>query len=179
MAGGGARNQVCVGAIAGAFGVRGELRLKPFTGDPADIAAYGPVSLEDGSRVFVITLTRAVKGGYAARLSGVTTREQAEALRGARLYVDRDRLPAPDADEFYHADLLGMTVEDLSGVVLGRVKSVQNYGAGDLLEILPPGGGSPLLLAFTLAAVPHVDVAGRKIIADPPAETDAEDQKGV
>lgn len=161
--------RVCIGAVAGAFGVKGELRLKSFTAEPTDLATYGPVETETGAQSFVITLTgQATKGALVARLSGVTTKEQADALRGARLYVARERLPALPDDEFYHADLIGLEVYDTGGSLLGRVKSVQNHGASDLLEIQGPGLKSTVLLPFTRDAVPTVDLASGRIIADPP-----------
>ena len=160
--------QVCVGAIAGAFGVKGEVRLKSFCAIPEDIAAYGPLATEDGATRYDIRLTRPVKNGLAARLSGVATKEQAEALRGVRLYVPRERMPALPEDEFYHADLIGLEVRDTGGTLLGRVRAVQDYGAGDMLEIQPDGGGATLLMPFTLAAVPTVDIARGRIVADPP-----------
>lgn len=161
--------RVCVGAIGGAFGVRGEVRLKSFTADPSDIAAYGPVETEDGIRHFDITLGRPIKGAIAARLSGVTSKEEADALRGLRLYVPRDRLPEPEDDEYYHADLIGIDVYDTGGGLLGRVKSVQSNGADDLLEIHGAGLKQTVLLPFTRAAVPTVDISARRIVADPPA----------
>jgi 16S rRNA processing protein RimM len=160
--------RVCLGAIAGAFGVRGEVRLKSFCAEPEAIAAYGPLSTEDGSRRFTVTLTGALKGAFAARLSGIADRDAAEALRGTRLYADRDRLPPPAEDEYYHADLIGLTVLDTGGAVLGTVHAVHDHGAGDLLEVARPGAES-VLLPFTRAAVPTVDLAARRIVADPPA----------
>ncbi|MCR9147387.1 MAG: ribosome maturation factor RimM [Rhodobacteraceae bacterium] len=160
---------VCIGAVAGAFGVRSELRLKSFTAEPSDVATYGPVATEDGSQSFTITLTgQSTKGALIARLSGVTTKEQADSLRGVRLYVERDRLPALPDDEYYHADLIGVEVFDTGGALLGRVKSVQNHGASDLLEIHGPGLKSTVLLPFTLDAVPTVDLTAGRIVADPP-----------
>ncbi|MBY5986797.1 ribosome maturation factor RimM [Roseovarius atlanticus] len=160
---------ICIGAVAGAFGVRGELRLKSFTATPEDIATYGPVTSEDGTQSYTITLTgQATKGALIARLSGVATKEQADALRGLRLFVERDRLPALPDDEYYHADLIGLDVYDTGGTLLGRVKSVQNHGASDILEIHGPGLKSTVLLPFTLEAVPTVDLASGRIIADPP-----------
>ncbi len=159
---------ICVGAISGAFGVRGEVRLKSFTATPEDIASYGPLSTEDGKQSFTVKIARPVKGGFAARLSGVLTKEEADALRGIRLYAPRAALPSLPDDEFYHADLIGLDVSDTGGAALGRVKSVQNHGAGDLLEIAPPGGGATVLLPFTRAAVPTVDLTARRIVADPP-----------
>lgn len=161
-------DRVCVGAIAGAFGVRGEVRLKSFCADPAAIAAYGPLETEDGRRRFVVTLTGTVAGGLSARLSGVGTREEAEALRGQRLYADRARLPALGDDEFYHADLIGLEVRDTGGAPIGRVRAVLNHGAGDLLEVEGPGLRAPVLLPFTRAVVPTVDLAAGILVADPP-----------
>ena len=159
---------VCVGAIAGSFGVRGEVRLKSFCAEPEDIASYGPLRSEDGTTSWSVTLTRPVKNGFAARLSGVATKEQADALKGTRLYAPRDNLPELPDDEFYHADLIGLTVLDTGGTELGKVKAVLNHGAGDLLELHVKGESQPVLLPFTKAAVPTVDLASGRIIADPP-----------
>lgn len=159
---------VCVGAIAGAYGVRGEVRLKSFCAEPEDIAAYGPLSTEDGGRSFEVTLSGAVKNGFAARLSGIRTKEEADALRGTRLFVPRARLPEAEEDEYYHADLIGLPVFDTGGTEIGRVKAVLNHGAGDLLELHGPGIKGTVLLPFTRAAVPTVDIAGGRIVADPP-----------
>ncbi len=161
-------SRVCVGAIAGAYGVRGELRLKSFCAEPRAIAEYGPLWSEDGTRSFEVTLGAAVAQGFAARLSGVQTREEAEALRGMRLFAERDRLPDLPEDEFYHADLIGLEVFDTGGVSLGRVKAVLNHGASDLLELVRPGQKGAVLLPFTRAIVPTVDLAAGRIIADPP-----------
>jgi len=158
---------ICVGAIAGAFGVKGEVRLKSFCADPRAIAGYGPLWTEDGARSFAVTLGPAVSGGLSARLSGVTTREAAEALKGVRLHAARAALPAPGDDEYYHADLIGLTVTDPGGAVLGRVAAVLNHGAGDILEVRAPGGEA-MLLPFTRAVVPTVDLATGRIVADPP-----------
>lgn len=160
--------RICVGAIAGAFGVKGEIRLKSFTADPSAIVDYSPLTSEDGSRRFDLTLERPVKGGFAATLSGVETKEQADALRGTRLYALRAQLPSLPDDEYYHADLIGLAVLDTGGATLGRVKSVLNHGAGDLLEIEGPGLKTTALLPFTRAAVPTVDLGAGRIIADPP-----------
>jgi len=165
---------ICVGAIAGAFGVRGEAKIKCFTDDPAAVGDYGPLHTEDGKREFKLKLTRSIKGGYAARLSGVETREQAEALKGTRLYADRSALPEPDEEEFYYTDLLGLSVETADGSVLGKIKAVQDFGAGDVIEYMPVGGGESLYLAFTREVVPTVDIAGGRIIAELPVEVDEE-----
>ena len=159
---------ICVGAIAGAFGVHGDVRLKSFTADPEDIAAYGPLSTEDGRQTFTVTLNGQTKNGFTARLSGITTKEQADALRGLRLYAERAQLPSLPDDEYYHTDLIGLEVYDTGGALLGRVKSVQNHGAADLLELHGPGLKATVLLPFTLEAVPTVDLDKGRIVADPP-----------
>lgn len=161
-------DHVCVGAISGSFGVRGEVRLKSFCAEPTDVASYGPLTTEDGATSYTVTLTRPVKSGYAAMLSGVETKEQADALRGTRLYAPRAALPNLPDDEFYHADLVGLVAVDTGGEVLGKVASVANHGAGDILEITGPGLGNGILLPFTLAAVPTVDLAAGRVIVDLP-----------
>ena len=161
-------DRVCVGAITGAFGVRGEVRIKSFCAEPGDIAGYSPLETEDGRQSYTLAITRSVKNGFAARLGGVSSKEAADALRGVRLYVDRDKLPSLPDDEFYHADLIGLLVLDTGGQEIGRVKSVLNHGASDLLEIHGPGLKSTALLPFTKVAVPTVDLTAGRIIADPP-----------
>jgi 16S rRNA processing protein RimM len=158
--------RVCVGALAGAFGVRGAVRIKSFCAEPAAIASYGPLWTEDGRRSFTLRLTGSAPGALVGRLSGVASKEAADALRGVRLYADRDRLPPPGEDEFYHADLIGLPVFDTGGAPLGTVQAVHNHGASDILEVAGPGG--TILLPFTRAAVPTVDLAARRIVADPP-----------
>ncbi|WP_371227597.1 ribosome maturation factor RimM [Roseovarius sp. 2305UL8-3] len=159
---------ICVAAIAGAFGVHGEVRLKSFTTVPEDVATYGRLSVEDGSRSFEVTLDRPIKNGFAARLSGIATKEQADALRGTQLFAPREALPGLPDDEYYHADLIGLSVYDTGGALLGTVKSVQNHGATDLLEIQGAGLKATVLLPFTMASVPTVDLASGRIVADPP-----------
>ena len=163
---------ICVGAIAGAFGVNGEVRLKSFCSDPSDIATYGPLYSQDGQRVFHITLTRPVAGGLGARIAGVTSKEAADALRGTSLFVSRDRLPALPDDEFYHADLIGLQAFDTGGVVIGKVTAIYNHGAGDIVEITPQGAGSALLVPFTLVTVPTVDLAAGRIVVDLPEDVE-------
>jgi 16S rRNA processing protein RimM len=168
-------DRIVVGAIAGAFGVAGEVRLKSFCAEPAAIASYAPLFTEDGARRFDVRITRTIPGGLAARLSGVTTKEEADALRGVTLHADRSRLPSLPDDEFYHADLIGLAVLNTGGAALGTVRAVHNHGAGDILEVHAPGRRQPLLLPFTKAAVPTVDLTARRIIADPPEETAGEE----
>jgi 16S rRNA processing protein RimM len=168
-----ATDQICVGVIGGAFGVRGEVRLKSFCAQPEAIAAYAPLATEDGSRSFTLRITRTIPNGFAARLSGVATKEEADALRGVELFADRSRLPNLPDDEFYHADLIGLEAFDTGGARLGTVRAVHNHGAGDILEIYAPGLRTALLLPFTKAIVPTVDLTAGRIIADPPEESEA------
>ena len=163
---------ICVGAVAGAFGVGGEARIKSFCAEPADIAAYAPLSTEDGMRIFTLKITRPVKGGFAVRLGGVSTREQAEEMRGLRLFAPRDRLPALPDDEFYYSDLVGLDVVDTGGEPLGRVRAVEDFGGGDFLEIRLAATGKPLLIPFTREAVPTVDLAARRVVVDPPEDVE-------
>lgn len=156
----------CVGALAGAWGVQGAVRLKSFCAVPEAIAEYAPLLTEDG-RSFGVTLIRPVSGAFAAKLTGVATREAAEALKGTRLHVPRDRLPALGDDEFYHADLIGLGVFDTGGAEIGTVRAVLDHGAGDLVEIARPGAGA-VLVPFTRAAVPTVDLAAGRLVIDPP-----------
>ena len=164
--------RICVGAITGAFGVAGEVRLKSFCADPTAIADYGPLYTEDGSRSFVVKLTRPVAGGLGARVTGIKTKEEADALRGTELFVDRTKLPKLPDDEFYHSDLIGLEVLDTGGVSLGRVIAVHNHGAGDILEINGAGRKTALMLPFTLAAVPTVDLGAGRVIVDLPEGLD-------
>nr|WP_240989273.1 ribosome maturation factor RimM [Salipiger mangrovisoli] len=159
---------ICVGVLGGAFGVHGEVRLKSYTADPEAIADYAPLTSEDGSRSFDLQITRPLKGGFAARLSGVRTKEEADALKGLQLFAPRDRLPDLPDDEYYYTDLIGLTVLDTGGVEIGKVKAVLNHGASDLLELIVPGAASTVLLPFTRAVVPTVDLGSGRIIADPP-----------
>ena len=149
------------------------MRLKSFCTDPLAIADYGPLWTEDGTRSFTVKLTRSsVSGGVGARLSGVATKEQADALKGVQLFADRDRLPSLPDDEFYHADLIGLAAQDTGGAELGRVQAVHNHGAGDMLEIAAPGRKSALLVPFTRAAVPTVDIQAGRIVVDLPEGLD-------
>jgi len=160
-------DHVCVGAVAGAFGVRGEVRLKSFCAEPEAVGDYGPL-IDAAGNVYHVRLDRPVKGGFAARLSRVSTREDAEALKGTRLFAPREALPSLPDDEFYHADLIGLQVVDPAGAALGRVRAVHDFGAGDMLEVVAPTLRQPALLPFTRQAVPTVDLSARRIVADPP-----------
>ena len=159
--------RVCVGIITGAHGVRGAVRIKSFTAEPRDVAQYGPLADQSGARQFKLLLAGAVKGVLIATIDGITDRNKAEALRGLRLYLPRAALPAPSEDEYYHADLIGLTAALASGEMIGRVRAVHDFGAGDMLEIARDEG-QPVLVPFTRAAVPVVDVAGGRVVIDPP-----------
>lgn len=162
-------NLVCVGAIMGAFGVKGEVRLKSFCANPEDIATYNPLSDETGATEYQIKLTRPVKGGFAARFKGIQYKDQADALRGVQLFAKRDALPNLPDDEYYYSDLIGLDVLDTGGATLGKVTSVQDHGAGDILEINGAGLKNGVMLPFTKAGVPTVDLTAGRIIVDPPS----------
>jgi 16S rRNA processing protein RimM len=160
---------VLVGRVAGAFGVRGEVRITSYTAEPGALLGYRTLRREDGSPALTLTAGRVAKGGVVARAEEVETREQAEALRGLRLYIPREALPEPDEDEFYVTDLIGLEVISPEGEPLGRVKDVRDFGAGDLLEVQPPDGAS-WYLPFTREAVPEVRLAAGQLVARPPPE---------
>ncbi|MGA9435544.1 MAG: ribosome maturation factor RimM [Roseobacter sp.] len=160
--------KICVGAIAGAYGVQGEVRIKSFCAIAEDIETYNPLSSEDGATHFHLAIIRQIKNGFAARIAEVATKEEADALKGTQLFAQRDQLPSLPDDEYYHADLIGLDVFDSGGTQLGTVKTVLDHGAGDILEIRRPASSETVLLPFTLALVPTVDLAAGKIIVDPP-----------
>lgn len=164
---------ILVGRVAGAFGVRGEVRITSFTAEPLALVEYKTLLKETGQPALTLTSGRPVKGGVVVRTQEVETREQAEALRGLKLFVPREALPEPEEDEFYVTDLIGLAVETPEGEALGRVKAVQDFGAGDLLEIQPPEGAS-WYLPFTREAVPDVRIGEGKVIAVPPIEVEDE-----
>jgi 16S rRNA processing protein RimM len=162
--------RICIAQIGAAHGVRGEVRLKAFTQDPLNVAEYGPLEAEDGKRQFEIEAVRPAKDMLVARLKGITDRDAAEALKNMRLYVAREKLPPPADDEFYYADLVGLAAVKANGETFGTVKAVHNFGAGDLLEIEPANGGASMVLPFTEATVPTIDMAQRRIVVEPPAD---------
>lgn len=168
----GRRDALLVGEFGRAHGVRGEVRLKSFTADPLAIASYGPLSTGAGDAL-VLERVRTVPGGspdlLVAQVKGVPTRHAAEALNRVRLYLDRERLPAPeDEDEFLVADLIGLAVAGPGGEVLGTIVAVPNFGGGDLLEIARSTPGPTALLPFTKAFVPVVDLAARRVVVEAP-----------
>ncbi len=163
---------ICIGAIAGARGVKGEVRIKSFTGEPEAIAGYGAVASENGDRSFDIRVTGLgtgkARGMVFARLSGIGDRNVAENLKGTRLYVPRSALPEPPEDEFYHADLIGMRAELADGGTLGVIREVHDFGAGPVLEIAGEEFGA-VMVPFSGAVVPVVDLAAGRVVVDPPA----------
>ena len=160
--------RVCLGQIGAAHGVRGEVRLRSVTADPAAIADYGPLETDDG-RVLEIEAMRPAKDHFVARLAGIRDRDAASALTNAKLYVPRERLPQTESpDEFYHADLIGLAAVDPTGRTLGTVVAIHNFGAGDLIEVKPPAGGGTELVPFDMTHVPEVDIASGRLVVNPP-----------
>jgi 16S rRNA processing protein RimM len=166
--------QVCVARIGAAHGVRGAVKLWTFTEDPLAVKRYGPLMTKDGARQFEVTHAREAKGHLVATLKGIATRDEAERLNGIELYIARERLPATDDDEYYHADLIGLAAVTSANEPLGRVIAIHNFGAGDIIEIAPPQGAT-MLLPFTNAVVPAVDLANGRVVIELPDEIEGED----
>jgi len=167
-------DRIRVARIGAAHGIRGEVKLWSFTEDPLAVTNYGPLETADGKRRFEIEAARPGKDFLVARLAGVTDRNAAEALRNTDLYVPRERLPPiKDTDTFYHADLIGLAAVGEDGATLGTVAAIHNFGAGDLIEIVPAGGGEALLIVFNETTVPTVDIDAGRIVVVRPAETEA------
>ena len=160
-------DKVIVGAIAGAYGVRGEVRIKSFCANPEDIETYSPLQDADGN-AYDLALIGPIKNGFSARLVQVHSKEQADALKGTELFAIRDQLPSLPDDEYYYTDLIGLDVFDAGGEALGRVKAVHNHGADDLIEVTRAGSSATVLVPFTQAVVPTVDLASGRIVIDPP-----------
>jgi 16S rRNA processing protein RimM len=159
--------RICVGRIGAPHGVRGEVKLWPFTSDPLAIGRYGELVTADGTRRFEVEALRPARDHVVARLKGIHDRTTAEALRNLELFVPRDRLPEiEEPDEFYHADLVGLTACDRAGRALGSIVAVHNFGAGDLLELRPDAGGDTVLVPFTQLIVPEIDMAAGKLVID-------------
>jgi 16S rRNA processing protein RimM len=166
--------RVCVARIGAPHGLRGEVRLWTFTEDPFAVTRYGPLSTKDNARQLEVAQARAAKDHLVATLTGVTTREEAERLNGIELYIARDKLPDTDEGEFYHADLIGLAAYDTAGTTLGTIAAIHNFGAGDIIEIAPAHGPT-LMLPFTDAVVPTVDIAGGRVVIEMPGEIDGEE----
>ncbi len=165
---------ICIARIGAAHGVRGAVKLWTFTEDPFAVKAYGPLVTKDGARSFEVATAREAKGHLVATLKGIATREDAERLNGIELYIAREKLPATDENEYYHADLIGLAAVTTANEPLGRVLAIHNFGAGDIIEIAPPSG-STLLLPFTNAVVPTVDLANRCVVIELPKEIEGDD----
>ena len=166
-----------MGRFGAPHGVRGELRLQSFTGDPLAIADYGPLTDKSGKKTFtLLNLRPQGKDMLVVRLKDVDDRDSAQALNGVELYLARDKLPAPDPEEFYLADLEGLRAETATGEPIGRVVALRNFGAGDILEIAPAAGGDTLMYPFTKAVAPIIDLAGGRIVVEPPTETEGENK---
>ena len=165
---------ICVARIGAPHGVRGAVKLWTFTEDPLAVKRYGPLLTKDGTRQFELTSAREAKGHLVATLKGIATREDAERLNGIELYVAREKLPATDEDEYYHADLIGLAAVNAANEPLGRVIAIHNFGAGDIIEIAPPSGAT-MLLPFTNAVVPTVDVANGRVVIELPDEIEGDE----
>ena len=163
----GQSQQVCLGVVTGPHGVQGAVRIKSFTEEPEDIARYGLLTDETGCRRFELRLIGAAKGVVIAHLTGVDDRDQAEALRGLRLHLPRAALPQTAAEEYYHADLIGLEAVLGDGTPVGRVRAIYDFGAGDTLEVARPDA-SPVMVPFTRAVVPQIELAAGRLVLDPP-----------
>jgi len=166
--------QICVARIGAAHGVRGAVKLWTFTEDPLAVKHYGPLMTKDGARQFEVTHAREAKDHLVATLKGIATREDAERLNGIELYIARDRLPDTDEEEYYHADLIGLAAVNAADEPLGRVTAIHNFGAGDIIEIAPAQGPT-MLLPFTNAVVPTVDLANGRVVIELPQEIEGDD----
>lgn len=167
--------RILLGRIGAAHGIRGEVFVQSFAAIPEDVAAYGPLTDNSGTRSFQLKVVRSTPKGLVVRVSGVADRTAAEKLRGTDLYVARDRLPAPEANEYYHSDLIGLAAVSPEGEAIGTVVSVENYGAGDLLEIKPATGGHTELVPFTDAFVPEIDMTAGRVVVRMPETAEGED----
>ncbi len=169
---------ICVARIGAAHGVRGAVKLWTFTEDPLAVKRYGPLVTKDGARSFEVATAREAKGHLVATLKGIATRKEAERLNGLELYVAREKLPATDENEYYHADLIGLAAVSAANEPLGRVTAIHNFGAGDIIEIAPPHGAT-MLLPFTNAVVPTVDLAGGRVVIELPAEIEGNTEGSI
>lgn len=171
--------RICIAKFGAAHGVRGEIRLWPFTEHPLSVADYGPLETQDGKRQFEIAAARAAKDHLVVRIKGIDTRNDAEKLNGLELYVAREKLPATEDDEFYHADLIGLAAVTEQDAPLGRIVAVHNFGAGDIIEIATENGGETMLLPFTNAVVPTIDLANSRAVVVLPDEVDGDEPENM
>ena len=169
---------ICVARIGAAHGVRGAVKLWTFTEDPLAVKQYGPLMTKDGARQFELTHVREARDHLVATLKGIATREDAERLNGIELYIAREKLPETDDDEYYHADLIGLAAVTTANEPLGRVTAIHNFGAGDIIEIAPTSGPT-MLLPFTNAVVPTVDLAGGRVVIELPQEIEGDDARSA
>ncbi|MEM9278981.1 MAG: ribosome maturation factor RimM [Pseudomonadota bacterium] len=165
--------KILLAQIGAAHGIKGEVRVKPF-GETDMLDQYGKLETAEG-RKLKITRMRAQKNMLIVKFEGVNSRDEAEILNGVELFVDRAKLPEPDEDEFYISDLIGMTAIGEDGNGIGTVKDVPNFGAGDMLEIEPAGGGATYYLPFTQEVVPEVDFDAGNLKIIPPVEVSERD----
>ena len=163
------KKQICVGVIVGSHGLRGLVKIKSFMVVSEDIVVHGPLTDKNGKRSFVLELVSSSKKGLVAKLEGVTTRDASEALRGLELYLSRDLLPNLKEDEFYYSDLIGLVVENTNGKIIGTVSMVDNYGAGEIIEVDLQEGGTAMY-RMSLGVVPEIDLKNGRIVVDPPTE---------
>ena len=170
-------DRICVARIGAPHGVRGEVKLWPFTQDPLAATGYGPLETEDGARTFDLEIVRAAGDHLIARISGIGDRDAAQALTNLELYAARDRLPPIDeADTYYHHDLIGLAAETKDGETLGTVMAIHNFGAGDVIEISPLTGGDTLMLPFNDDTVPEINLTAKRVVVVPPAVIEAKDE---
>jgi 16S rRNA processing protein RimM len=165
-------SDILLGVVTGAQGLKGEVKVKTFTGTPENLRAYGPLHTRDG-RKFTVTDVRQGKGIAIVQFEGVASRDAAEALTGIELFVSRARLPETEAHEFYHVDLIGLRAEDTEGRTIGKVTAIHNFGAGDVIEIERDDGQGEVLMPFTREIVPTIDVTERRIVIVAPEEIEA------
>ena len=168
--------RICIARIGAPRGVRGAVKLWTFTEDPLAVTAYGPLVTKDGARSFEVATAREAKGHLVVTLKGIATREEAERLNGTELYIAREKLPATGEDEYYHADLIGLAAVTPANEPLGRVIAIHNFGAGDIIEIAPPQGAT-MLLPFSNAVVPTIDLAGGRVVIELPKEIEGDEPR--
>lgn len=174
-----ASERILLGEITGVHGIKGEIVIRSFTSNPEDIAAYGPLSDEAGTRLYDIDPIRSGPKGVVARIDGVNDRTAAEKLRGIKLYIARSALPPPEDDAFYFNDLVGLETVDADGIAFGRIVAVHNYGAGDIIEVKITGHSGSELVPFTNQYVPDVDIKIGRARVLLPASTEGEPAPGI